>query len=193
MDERRLIARCIAREDRAWHRFLREYQTCIQGAIMSLLAKFSIHEVEVADDIFASVIEKLLVDDCRALRRFQGKSKFSTWLVSIARNKTYDYLRSLKRKPTVSMSTPIDDEDDDMEKMLAADLDLEHDLETRLTAEEALDMLPTEERLVLKLYYIEGMKEREIAVLLDLSVDAVSARKSRSLKKIRSLVRKGGV
>jgi RNA polymerase sigma factor (sigma-70 family) len=193
MDEKRLIARCIAREDRAWHRFLREYQTCIQSAIMSLLAKFSIHEAEVADDIFASVIEKLLVDDCRALRRFQGKSKFSTWLVSIARNKTYDYLRSLKRKPTVSMSTPIDDEDDDMEKILAADLDLEHDLETRLSAEEALDMLPSEEKLVLKLYYIEGMKEREIAGLLNLSVDAVSARKSRSLKKIRSLVRKNGV
>jgi RNA polymerase sigma factor (sigma-70 family) len=192
MDEKRLIARCIARENRAWHRFLREYQTRIHGAIMSLLAKFSIHEVEVADDIFASVIEKLLVDDCRALRRFQGKSKFSTWLVSIARNKTYDYLRSLKRKPTVSMSTPMDDEDDDMEKMLAADLDLEHDLEIRLTAEEALDMLPAQEKLVLKLYYIEGMKEKEIAELLDLSVDAVSARKSRSLKKIRSLVRKGG-
>ena len=192
MDERKLVERCIAREDRAWHRFLRDYQCCIRGAILSLLAKFSIHEVEIADDIFAAVIEKLLRDDCRALKRFKWNSKFSTWLVSIARNKTYDYLRGLKRRPTVSMSAPIDGEDDEMERVLASDLDLEHDLETRLTAEEALELLPAKEKLILKLHYIEGMKEREIAELLDLSVDAVSARKSRSLKKIRNLVMKGG-
>jgi RNA polymerase sigma factor (sigma-70 family) len=191
MDEKRLIARCIARDDRAWRWFLHEYQSCILGAILSLLAKFSIHEAEIADDIFAAVIEKLLTDDCRALRRFRWDSKFSTWLVSVARNKTYDYLRSLKRKPTISMSTPMDGEDDEMEKVLASDLDLDHDLEVRLTTEEALDMLPVKEKLILKLYYIEGMKEREIAELLDLSVDAVSARKSRSLKKIRTLVLKG--
>jgi len=192
MDEKNLIERCIAKEDRAWHRFLHEYQRCIHATILSLLARFSIHETEIADDIFAGVIEKLLVDDCRAMRRFQWNSKFSTWLVSIARNKTYDYLRGLKRKPTISMSTPIDDEDDTMEKMLASDLDLAHDLEVRLTTEEALEMLPVKEKLILKLYYIEGMKEKEIAELLDLSVDAVSARKSRSLKKIRNLVLKGG-
>jgi RNA polymerase sigma-70 factor (ECF subfamily) len=193
MDEKRLIERCIAGEDRAWHRFLREYRRCIHGAIMSLLAKFSIHEAEIADDIFASVIEKLLIDDCRALRYFQWNSKFSTWLVSIARNKTYDYLRGLKRRAAVSMSAPMDDEGDDMEKMLAAELDLERDLETRLTAYEALALLPAAEKLVLKLYYFEGMKEKEIAELLGLSVDAVSARKSRSLKKIRSLVLKGTI
>jgi RNA polymerase sigma-70 factor (ECF subfamily) len=191
MDEKKLIARCIAKEDRAWHRFLNEYQRCIHGAILSLLARFSIHETEIAEDIFAAVIEKLLVDDCEALRRFKWNSKFSTWLVSIARNKTYDYLRGLKRRPTVSMSSPIDDEEDDMEKVLAADLDLDHDLEVRLTAGEALDLLPVKEKLILKLYYIESMKEKEIAELLDLSVDAVSARKSRALKKIRSLVLKG--
>jgi RNA polymerase sigma-70 factor (ECF subfamily) len=191
MDEKRLIERCIAGENRAWHRFLREYQRCIQGAILSLLAKFSIHESEIAEDIFTAVIEKLLVNDCRALRNFKWNSKVSTWLVSVARNKTYDYLRGLKRRPTVSMSTPLDGEDDEMEKVLASDLDLAHDLEVRLTAEEALEMLPTKEKLILKLYYIEGMKEREIAELLDLSVDAVSARKSRSLRKVRGLVLKG--
>jgi RNA polymerase sigma factor (sigma-70 family) len=191
MDERRLIGRLIARDNGAWRSFLHEYGGCIHGSIMSLLAKFSVHETEIADDIFASVIEKLLADDCLALRRFKCESKLSTWLVSIARNRTYDYLRSLKRRPTISMSTPMDGEDDAIEKVLAADLDLEQDLEMRLTAEEALGMLAAGEKLVLKLYYIEGMREKDIAGLLGLSVDAVSARKSRSLKKVRNLVLKG--
>ena len=42
----------------------------------------------------------------------------------------------------------------------------------------------------MKLYYIEGMKEKEIGELVGLSLDAVSARKSRALKKLRTLVRK---
>jgi RNA polymerase sigma-70 factor (ECF subfamily) len=193
MDEKKLIERCIAGENRAWRRFLGRYQRCIHGAILSLLAKFSIHEAEIADDIFASVIEKLLLDDCRALRCFRWNSKFSTWLISIARNRTYDYLRGLKRRPTISFNVGGEDEDNGLEKVLAADLDLEHEMETHLTAEEALDLLPTGERLVLKLYYLEGMKEKEIAELLGLSLDAVSARKSRSLKKIRTLVLKDRV
>jgi RNA polymerase sigma-70 factor (ECF subfamily) len=190
MDEKELIERCIAKEESAWRQFMKSYDRCIYGTILTLLSKFSIRETEVAADIFAAVIERLLIDDCAALRRFQWKSKFSTWLVSIARNKTYDYLRGLKRKPTISLNTPIDDDDSEIRDVLATDLDLDHDMEVRLTVEESLDMLPAREKLILKLYYIEGMKEREIGELLGVSVDAVSARKSRSLKKLRSLVRK---
>jgi RNA polymerase sigma factor (sigma-70 family) len=109
--------------------------------------------------------------------------------VSIARNKTYDYLRGLKRRPNISLDTPLD-QDSKLEDILSDGLDLDLDIEVRLTAAEALDMLPDKDRLILKLYYIEGMKEKEIGELADLSLDAVSARKSRALKKLRKLVRK---
>jgi RNA polymerase sigma factor (sigma-70 family) len=189
MKERELIQGCIARDERAWKQFIKSYDRCIYGAILNLLGKFSIHEPEVASDIFASVIEKLLKNDCAALRRFKWNSKLSTWLVSIARNKTYDYLRGLKRRPNISLDTPLD-QDSKLEDILSDGLDLDLDIEVRLTAAEALDMLPDKDRLILKLYYIEGMKEKEIGELADLSLDAVSARKSRALKKLRKLVRK---
>jgi RNA polymerase sigma factor (sigma-70 family) len=189
MEERELLQGCIAKDERAWKHFIKSYDRCIYGVILNLLGKFSIHEPEVADDIFASVIEKLLKNDCAALRKFKWNSKLSTWLVSVARNKTYDYLRGLKRKPNISLDAPID-EDSKLEDVLADGLDLDHDMEVRLTVGEALDMVPHKDRLILKLYYIEGMKEKEIGVLVDLSVDAVSARKSRALKKLRTLVRK---
>jgi RNA polymerase sigma factor (sigma-70 family) len=109
--------------------------------------------------------------------------------VSVARNKTYDYLRGLKRRPSVSLDAPLD-QDSKLEDILADDLDLDHDIEVRLTVAEALDMLPDKDRLILKLYYIEGLKEKEIGELAGLSLDAVSARKSRAIKKLRKLVRK---
>jgi RNA polymerase sigma-70 factor (ECF subfamily) len=190
MKDRELIDRCIEKDEAAWNGFLKAYGPCIYGSIAALLKKFSMQEPEIAEDIFAAVIEKLLVNGCAALRRFSWNSKITTWLVSIARNKTYDYLRSLKRKPTVSLSTPIDGGEAELERTMAADLDLDHDLETHLTVDEALSTLKPKDRLVLKLHYIEGMKDKEIGELLDLSVDAVSARKSRALKKLRMLARK---
>jgi RNA polymerase sigma factor (sigma-70 family) len=142
MDERELLSRCIAGDEKAWRQFLKSYDRCVYGAILRLLGKFSVHEAEVAEDIFAGVIEKLLTDDCAALRRFKGNSKLTTWLVSIARNKTYDYLRGCKRRPTVSMSSPLDADQTDLEDLLAADLDLDYDLEVKLTVGEVLKMLP---------------------------------------------------
>jgi RNA polymerase sigma-70 factor (ECF subfamily) len=190
MDDRELIQRCISKDEIAWRHFLKSYGPYIYGAIAGLLAKFSLNQPEITEDIFAAVVEKLLIDDCRALRRFKWNSKLSTWLVSVARNKAYDYLRQQKRRPTISLSTPIDNEEGELEQVIAHDLDLDHDLEVHLTVQEALDLLPTKDTLILKLHYIEGIKEREIGELLGLSVDAVSARKSRALKKLRVFVHK---
>jgi len=190
MDDKQLVQACIARDNRAWQQFLKSFGPLIYGSVASLLAKFSIHEPEIAEDIFADVIEKLLTSDCAALRKFSWKSKLSTWLVSIARNRTYDYLRRKKRRPTISLSTPIDNGEDELERVIAQDLDLEHDIEVQMTLNEALDLIPDKDRLIVKLYYIEGMKEREIAKLMSITVDAVSARKSRVMKKLKIMVRK---
>ena len=195
MDERELIERCIAGDNESWRKFLESYGSVIYGTVTTLLGRFSLHEPALAEDIFASIIEKLLVDRCAALRGFKSDSKFTTYLVSIARNRTYDYLRTLKRRPTISISTPLAGSDqgseDELGKMLAADLDLDHELEVRLTLEQVLKGLSAPESLILQLYYIEGMKDREIGELLSLSVDALSARKSRALKKLKDLVDKG--
>jgi RNA polymerase sigma-70 factor (ECF subfamily) len=192
MDERRLIERCIAGDDAAWRCFLSRYGGLIYGAIVALLARFAMNEPAVAEDVFASVLEKLLADDRAALRQFKGASKFTTYLVAIARNKTHDHIRASRRRPTVSMATPIgesrDSEDDDLEKVLASSLDLDREIEARLTVEEVLEDLGAQDQLILKMYYIEGLQDGEIAEMMKMSVDAVSARKSRALKKLRALV-----
>lgn len=195
MDERNLIERCIAGDNEAWRLFLDRHGSLLYGAIATLLAKFSINEPEVADDIFEAVIEKLLADNCAALREFRSNSKFTTYLVAISRNKTYDHIRALKRRPTVSISSPIvgteQGDEEDLERMLASDLDLDRDLEVRLTLDRVLEDLSGQDQLILKLYYIEGLRDGEIGELLSLSADAVSARKSRALKRLRARVGEG--
>jgi RNA polymerase sigma-70 factor (ECF subfamily) len=191
MDEKQLITRCIERDEAAWKEFLDRYSDCIYGSVVNLLKKYSVDSSETAEDIYAAVIEKLLVDDCRALRNFKWNSKVTTWLISVSRNKAYDHLRSLKRKPTVSLDAPVSDDEDEYINFIAGDLDLDHDVEVRLTVEEALEKLAPGDRLILKFYYLEGLKEREIADLTGMSTDALSARKSRALAKLKKLAAKG--
>ncbi|MFZ1947379.1 MAG: sigma-70 family RNA polymerase sigma factor [bacterium] len=196
MKDRDLIAGCIAGDNAAWRLLLERHGGLVHGAIVALLARFSIGEPAVAEDIFAAVVEKLLADDCAALRQFKSDSKFTTYLVTIARNKTYDHLRATRRRPTVSLAAPIPGSEGSdqttLEQVIASALDLDREIETRLTLEEILQSLPTRDRLILKLYYIEGMKDKDIAELLDLSADAVSARKSRALKRLKASVGESG-
>lgn len=191
MNEKQLISKCIARDEAAWKEFLKRYSDCIYGSVVNLLRKYSIDSTETAEDIHAAVVEKLLDRDCRALRSFKWNSKLTTWLISISRNKAYDHLRSLKRKPTVSLDAPVSENEDEYINFIAADIDLDHDMEVSLTVEEALEKLPSADKVILRFYYIEGLKEREIADLLQMSTDALSARKSRALAKLKKLAAKG--
>lgn len=191
MEEKELITRCIARDEAAWREFLKRYSDCIYGSIINLLKKYSLYSADTAEDIYAGVIEKLLAEDCRALRNFKWNSKLTTWLISVSRNKAYDHLRALKRKPTVSLDAPVSDDEDEYIDFIAGDINLDHDMEVRLTVEEALEEIPPGDRLILRFYYIEGLKEREIADLLGMSTDALSARKSRALAKLKKLAAKG--
>jgi len=194
LSEPDLIARLVAGDSRSWKAFLDSHGPLIYGAITALLGKFSIQEPAVAEDIFAAVIERLLADHSAALRSFRSNSKFTTYLVSIARNRTYDHLRSLKRRPTVSLSDPIggseEGDTDTLEKILRNQLDLGHELEVRLSLEEVLEHLSDQDRLIVKLHYLEGLKDREIGELVGISADAVSARKLRALSRLKELVGK---
>ena len=192
--EHDFIARLVAGDGKSWSEFLDCYGKLIHGSIATLLGRFSITEPAVTEDIFAGVIERLLTDHCAALRSFKSNSKFTTYLVTIARNRTYDHLRSLKRRPTVSISDPLggpdEGEEDNLERILKADLDLGHELEVRLSLDKMLEHLSTQDRLIMKLHYIEGLKDREVAELVGISADAVSARKLRALNRLKEIVGK---
>ena len=182
---------CIARDEAAWREFLKVYSDCIYGSVVNLLKKYAMYSADMAEDIYAAVIEKLVEDDCRALRNFKWNSRFTTWLISVSRNKAYDFLRAQKRAPAISLDAPVSENEDEYINFIADDLNLDHAIEVAITVEEALERLAPGDKVILKLYYIEGLKEREIAELLDLSTDALSARKSRALQKLRKLAAKG--
>jgi RNA polymerase sigma-70 factor (ECF subfamily) len=109
--------------------------------------------------------------------RFQGRSKFSTWLTSIAINAGTDLLR--QRKPLESLEEGQNDEGfrprqvqqwaDDPERLLAAS-------QMNELVREAVLRLPEKYRVAVLLRDINQLSTEEAAAVLELSVPALKAR-----------------
>ncbi len=192
MDENVLLNQCIRGDERAWSEFLRRYRAIIYGSILKTLAvRGEPHER--AEDIFQDVFLKLLSDDCRALRRFQRRSRTTTWLARIAINATIDAVRRRRARREVSDAPGADSDSEspaeEILKHIAVDARILENVSARDMAERLLDRLDEPDGLILKMYFFGGLKEREIADLLGVPINTLSSRKSRALEKLKSAAR----
>jgi RNA polymerase sigma-70 factor (ECF subfamily) len=191
-EESGLLSRCIARDEDAWKEFLERYRRIIYGSILKTLEMRG-HSRELAEDVFQDVLLKLLADDCRALRRFEGRSQTTTWLARISINATIDAVR--RRKARREFSLPGEDEPDaedtteELLKRVPFDARILEGISSRDLAGQLLERLEDQDCLVLKLYFFSGLKEREIADLLQVPLNTLSSRKARAIEKLRSAAR----
>ncbi len=138
-----------------------------------------------ADDITQEVFEKV----SRSLRDFRGESKLSTWLYRIATNTAMDWLRSARSK----QSSEAFAERPELEDRNIWTGEGRSSIEQRLIRLEMNDCirnfiirLSPEYKAILVLGELEGLKNREIAEILQVSIDTVKIRRHRaraSLKK----------
>ena len=130
-----------------------------------------------------------------SLSSFRGDSKFSVWLFRIVSNLCLDFLRSRKRRPTVSLSVE-NDEGEDMEFEIADESQSpETLLEQKLTREAVrcgLDSLPPEQRQILLLREIQGLSYEEIAQVLELESGTVKSRIFRARKRLSAFLLRDG-
>jgi RNA polymerase sigma factor (sigma-70 family) len=77
--------------DGAWAAFAREY-----SRLLLHVARSTCHDYDESMDAYAFLLEKLREDGCRRLRAYSvdPRSKFTTWLVVVARRLCLDFRRS---------------------------------------------------------------------------------------------------
>ncbi|AXG71373.1 ECF RNA polymerase sigma factor SigW [Kordia sp. SMS9] len=127
------------------------------------------------------VSQDTFVKAYKALDRFKGTSKFSTWLYRIVYNTSLDHLKKSKR---VVLSEHIDEINEaDIGSMQNALTYIEAK-EKKQMIEKALLQLPEEERVLLTLFYFEELSLREISEIIQLSYDNVKIKLYRSRKKL---------
>lgn len=166
-----------------------------QGALFEVLVRRHNQRVYRAvravlrDDAEAEdVMQHAYVAAWAQLARFNGASRFSTWLVRIALNEALARLR--KRGRFVELVQT--DADDQAEAPMKHDeLDPEQAASARelgRVLESLIEELPTHFRTVFVLREVEGMSTGEVAQALELSEDNVKARLHRAKVALRNQV-----
>lgn len=130
----------------------------------------------------------------RHLATYEPQAKFTTFLFKIARNLWIDRLRSAKvhGKP-VSLESPLGfGEERSLRDRVASSAPTPVEiLARRETAEQlrrALDELPEEQRAVVILSELEGLKYQEIGEILDIPVGTVKSRMHTAMEKLKDLL-----
>lgn len=170
--EAEIIQAALAGNPKAFDQLLGLYERKIFGYLYRLT-----NHPQDAEDLTQETFLKVY----RALKTFDTKRKFSTWLYTVATNTAYDWLRKKQRRPELFI---IDDEESSFETIdpdspyttLAPKIDLGKALAT-------IDK-PIY-RTVLLLFYRDGLSYQEIAEVLNCPLNTVKTYLRRAKQALR--------
>ena len=162
--EEELIKEILNDNKKAINKFYKTYQDRLLNFILRKVSNRKDAE-EILQDTFLSALDSLPL--------FKGDSSLYTWLCSIARHETIDFLRRKKIKTIVFSRLPF------LKKIVSQALGPELTLqekELKLKIWQTLKSLSEGYREILRLKYIDGLSMVEIANQLKVTVKAVESK-----------------
>lgn len=176
---------------------LEQYQQGNREAVSQLLERHTrrvrdyvrimIKDNDVADDLTQEVLIKVVkvLDE----GRYTDKGRFLPWVLRIAHNRVLDYFRAQKQVKTVSESSAGFD-------ILGSKNFAEPSIEDRLVSEQQaeevrglIELLPEEQRTVVKMRYYDGLSFKEIAEHTGVSINTALGRMRYALINMRQLIK----
>lgn len=133
---------------------------------------------EVAQDTFIKVFN--------SLEKFNGDSKFSTWIYKVAYNTCLDRMKKNKKDEG---NINIDDFSEHLVKTMENALSKMIDEERKKSIQDCLNLLPSEEGFLLTLFYFEDQSLEEIAKIMDITANNAKVKLFRSRKKLASILK----
>jgi RNA polymerase sigma-70 factor (ECF subfamily) len=129
----------------------------------------------------------------RALPGFKGQAKFSSWLYRIALNLCRDWIRRQRRAPVMQMPEGVDPGELAAERGPVESIEeLVSRRELSAVVEEAMALLPEEQRTAIILKEYHGMTFQEIADMQGCPLSTVKTRLYQGLTVLRRHLEKNG-
>jgi RNA polymerase sigma-70 factor, ECF subfamily len=143
-----------------------------------------VRQTDVADELLQDVFWQIWQN----ATQYRGSGAAAAWMVRIARNRALDYLRREKGKLQAK-------EVESKDLRPAANVQPSMMAEARFNMRrrqvyEALQNIPDEQRICLKLAYFEGKSQREIAAQTKTALGTIKSRMRIGLEKLERLLRK---
>lgn len=137
-------------------------------------------EKELAEEVVSEVFYKLWKNK----KKIKVKTSFRSYLFIAVRNQSFDYLRKTRKVNYI----------DDTEAIRSKNVDHHSPLEETIfneiyhNLEKAIENLPQQCRLIFRMSRDEGLRYKEIANQLNISIKTVETQMGRALKKLRKAI-----
>ncbi len=172
LDDGALVSRCLSWDHGAWETFLARHGGFVRAEARRQLLRY-VGRAETADveDACQEVLALLMKDGARTLRQFRRESSLPTWLAHVVRS----VCRQISRHERAAGFAP---------REIVYLPPSEEDLPTEGLAE-ALSRLPARDQRLLRLFFTEGRKYREISADLGISINSVGPLLARAVAAAR--------
>lgn len=177
-DERDLVRRCLAREERAYRELIRQYQTPVVNLAWRITGNPE-DAAEVGQETFIRVL--------RSLHTYDPERPLKTWLFKIAANLALDAIRRRKRRP-VSIQDLFDEDEGPLLEAVEPGPGPDAGLRAGQSAErfdELVREMPDHYQAILFLRYREDLAYEEIADALGIPLGTVKVRLHRAHEILR--------
>ncbi|RJO65763.1 MAG: sigma-70 family RNA polymerase sigma factor [Myxococcales bacterium] len=159
-----LIGRCRNGEQTAFAELFRHFRSDIRRILVSAVGP----DPELDDLVQTAALEMF-----RSLPRFEGRSKFTSWLYRLTVNVALHHLRQRTRRALMLDLTAIPERETAITDNPEAALIRKGELQA---VREALDALAPKKRIVFVLHEVEGLLPEEIAEIVGASQLTVKSR-----------------
>lgn len=173
LSDKILIENTLQGDQNAFKQLVLKYQDYMYTVCFNIL-KNKPEAQEATQDTFVKAY--------RALSTYSSQAKFSTWLYRIAYRTSLDILR--KRKDTVTL-------DGVAYGLSNKEVSIEDRLEGQALKEQlrqAIFRLPSKEAGIIKMFYLDDMNIKELAVATDQSISNVKVILYRARKKLSKII-----
>jgi len=169
------LARIAVRDEEAMAALYRAFSRRVHAYVVN-----HCHDAAMAEEVTVDTMFEVW----RRPDRFRGESRFSTWLIGIARHKMIDAIRQREE--------PAEDLEDFAETLADPGpdaFDAASDMQRRVRVEACLGRLPREQREAMHLVFYQGMTLGEVASVQGIPENTVKTRMFHARRRIESDLR----
>jgi RNA polymerase sigma-70 factor (ECF subfamily) len=164
-------------DERAFSLIVRAYQVPVYNYVLRLVGDRSLAE-DLTQEVFLRVFQ--------GLPRFSARSKFTTWLFQVTKNRVLDELRAVERRPRAVVEL------DDAPQLEVVDAPFER-LEAIDAVWRAVENLNVDLKMALLLRDVVGLSYTEIADALEVTLATVKWRIYKAREDVQVALAREGI